>query len=206
MGASLVQQPLVQPTMPAQSGIIPPLPQTNFGSNVPMRPPIPSQPLVPGAPLVPGLANTVSPITQTFPTSVPPAIPPLTQQTGYVAPMMQSTVPSGGVPVLPTASQPGVQPVIPGAQPVIPGVQPVIPGVQPVIPGSQPVIPAAVPIIPPVQAVSGTSRASVSSLTGMSPAGSLPPSVPGSVVQSAAPSIASSTPRASIDKGLADMT
>lgn len=53
------------------------------------------------------------------------------------------------------------------------------------------------PVLPPAP-----SRASVSS---MSP-GSLPPSLPGSVHQSAAPSIASSTPRQSIDKGLSDMS
>lgn len=72
--------------------------------------------------------------------------------------------------------------------------------------GALPTMPVAPTVVQtvPVAPMQGTSRPSVSSLTGMSP-GSHPPSLPGSTVHSAAPSIASSTPRASIDKGLSDL-
>lgn len=79
-----------------------------------------------------------------------------------------------------------------------------MPGIPPV----PAVVAPAVPTVPVagVGSTHATPRASVSSLSGISPVGSHPPSLPGSAVHSAAPSIASSTPRASIDKGLSDLT
>lgn len=145
-----------------------------------------SQPLVQG---IPPQTGVIQPLPQTFSSNVRPAQPisaPLVPGLGNQSVQPQTFQMTNSVP--PSVPQPGYNAGLIQTAPV----QPVVPPVP-----TQPVAPVQT-------AVQGTPRASVSSLTNMSP-GSLPPSLPGSVVQSAAPSIASSTPRQSIDKGLSDM-
>lgn len=165
----------------------------------------PGRPVLPQVPLAAPLVQPTG-VVQPLVNSIPPTgiIQPLPQMMAQTQPPLVSGLVNAAQPVGQTFPMTTTQPLI-GAAPLVQAA-PLIPP-----PGA---VPTAVPGVPPVAAVAptiagsthATPRASVSSLSGMSPAGSHPPSLPGSTVHSAAPSIASSTPRASIDKGLSDIT